>query len=355
METILVTGGAGFLGSWFVRHWLATGGGRVVVLDKLTYAGSRASLASVENDSRLVFRHGDIGDGSLVAALLCGIPAAGDRQFRGRDARRPFDRRAVAVCGDQCRRHLAAVGAVARLLAKSGGDRAAGVSLLAHFDGRSVRPDRGATPGDGALAVSAQLALRGVESGGRSFRALVSSHVRLPVAVGASVEQLRAVSVSRKARSAGDSQRGGGQDRCRFTATASNRATGSSARICAGRSALVLEQGEPGESYNVASGVERTNESLVRQICELVDRPAAATAAAGERRPNHARRRSAGPRSALCARDAKIRNLGWSPRTRSGSRSRRNGPLVSRESRVGCRGDREIRSHAPAWEPAHNR
>ena len=70
METILVTGGAGFLGSWFVRHWLGAGGGRVVVLDKLTYAGSRASLAAVGDDPRLVFRHGDIGDGSLVAALV---------------------------------------------------------------------------------------------------------------------------------------------------------------------------------------------------------------------------------------------------------------------------------------------
>jgi dTDP-glucose 4,6-dehydratase len=69
-DTILVTGGAGFLGSWFVRHWLAQGGGRVVVLDKLTYAGSRESLAAVANDSRLVFRHGDVADGSLVSALL---------------------------------------------------------------------------------------------------------------------------------------------------------------------------------------------------------------------------------------------------------------------------------------------
>lgn len=70
VDTILVTGGAGFLGSWFVRHWLGTGGGRVVVLDKLTYAGSRESLAAAASDTRLVFRQGDIGDKAMVAALL---------------------------------------------------------------------------------------------------------------------------------------------------------------------------------------------------------------------------------------------------------------------------------------------
>jgi dTDP-glucose 4,6-dehydratase len=70
VETILVTGGAGFLGSWFVRYWIANQPGRVVVLDKLTYAGNRASLAAVTDPSRLVFRQGDIGDGSQVAALL---------------------------------------------------------------------------------------------------------------------------------------------------------------------------------------------------------------------------------------------------------------------------------------------
>ena len=46
-DSILVTGGAGFIGSNFVLDWLATGGGPVVNLDKLTYAGNPENLASV--------------------------------------------------------------------------------------------------------------------------------------------------------------------------------------------------------------------------------------------------------------------------------------------------------------------
>ncbi len=68
---MLVTGGAGFIGSNFVRHWLAThDDGRLVVLDALTYAGNRASLADVEHDPRFTFVHGDIGTPGLAARLL---------------------------------------------------------------------------------------------------------------------------------------------------------------------------------------------------------------------------------------------------------------------------------------------
>jgi len=67
---ILVTGGAGFIGSNFVIDWLAGGGEPVVNLDKLTYAGNLENLADLEGDSRHVFVRGDIGDHELVAGLL---------------------------------------------------------------------------------------------------------------------------------------------------------------------------------------------------------------------------------------------------------------------------------------------
>src|SRR5271155_5795467 len=67
---ILVTGGAGFIGSNFVLDWLAAGGGPVVNLDKLTYAGNPANLASVLSDPAYTFVHGDICDAELVAELL---------------------------------------------------------------------------------------------------------------------------------------------------------------------------------------------------------------------------------------------------------------------------------------------
>jgi dTDP-glucose 4,6-dehydratase len=76
-ETIVVTGGAGFIGSCFVLDWLAEKQTPVVVLDKLTYAGNRENLASVEADPRFRFVHGDIVDGAAVRELLDEVrPAA---------------------------------------------------------------------------------------------------------------------------------------------------------------------------------------------------------------------------------------------------------------------------------------
>jgi dTDP-glucose 4,6-dehydratase len=71
--TILVTGGAGFIGSNFVLDWLASPEHRdetVVNLDALTYAGNLANLASLRGDARHVFVQGDICDRALVDSLL---------------------------------------------------------------------------------------------------------------------------------------------------------------------------------------------------------------------------------------------------------------------------------------------
>ena len=68
--TILVTGGAGFIGANFVLDWLAAGGEPVVNLDKLTYAGNLANLQALSGDPRHHFEQGDIGDQAAVEALL---------------------------------------------------------------------------------------------------------------------------------------------------------------------------------------------------------------------------------------------------------------------------------------------
>lgn len=67
---ILVTGGAGFIGSNFVLNWIAKTGTAVVNLDKLTYAGNLTNLASLKDDSRHIFVKADIGDSQTVAELL---------------------------------------------------------------------------------------------------------------------------------------------------------------------------------------------------------------------------------------------------------------------------------------------
>jgi dTDP-glucose 4,6-dehydratase len=69
-DTILVTGGAGFIGSNFVLQWIANETSHIINLDKLTYAGNPLNLATVVSDRRHKFLQGDICDRDLVAELL---------------------------------------------------------------------------------------------------------------------------------------------------------------------------------------------------------------------------------------------------------------------------------------------
>ncbi len=68
--SIVVTGGAGFIGANFVLDWLAHNDEPVINLDKLTYAGNLESLVSLQGDARHIFVRGDIGETSLVDRLL---------------------------------------------------------------------------------------------------------------------------------------------------------------------------------------------------------------------------------------------------------------------------------------------
>ena len=74
MRRLVVTGGAGFIGSNFVHHVIEHTDDHVTVLDKLTYAGNRASLDGLPED-RLTFVHGDIADPSVVDGLVAGADA----------------------------------------------------------------------------------------------------------------------------------------------------------------------------------------------------------------------------------------------------------------------------------------
>jgi dTDP-glucose 4,6-dehydratase len=69
-KSIVVTGGAGFIGANFIHQWIAAEPASVVNLDKLTYAGNPASLQAVESNPKYEFVHGDIGDSAAVSALM---------------------------------------------------------------------------------------------------------------------------------------------------------------------------------------------------------------------------------------------------------------------------------------------
>jgi len=70
---VLVTGGAGFIGTNLILQWLSSEHSPVINLDKLTYAGNLKNLEQVSGNPRYTFVHGDIGDRQFVAQLLLRI------------------------------------------------------------------------------------------------------------------------------------------------------------------------------------------------------------------------------------------------------------------------------------------
>lgn len=76
MQSLLVTGGAGFIGSNFVRYMLKKYPSyRIIVLDALTYAGNRENLADLEKNPRYLFYHGNICDRAIVDNLVSNVDA----------------------------------------------------------------------------------------------------------------------------------------------------------------------------------------------------------------------------------------------------------------------------------------
>src|SRR3970040_21287 len=70
MPTLLITGGAGFIGSNLVHHALAETSDRLIVVDKLTYAGSLLNLDQALKDPRVVFIRADIADAGAIGRLF---------------------------------------------------------------------------------------------------------------------------------------------------------------------------------------------------------------------------------------------------------------------------------------------
>jgi dTDP-glucose 4,6-dehydratase len=315
VDTILVTGGAGFLGSWFVRHWIANHSGRVVVLDKLTYAGNRASLAEVADESRLEFRLGDIGDGPLVAALCAEFKpravinfAAETHVDRSIDAPAPFV--ATNVVGTAqlleqsfayWRRLTTAEQGAFRFLHISTDEVFGPINAPASANESS--PYNPSSP----YAASKAAADHFVRSYQRTYGLpTLIVHPTNNYGPFQFPEKLVPLMILNAVEGKplplyGDGQQRRdwlfGEDLCRAVE-------------------LVLERGQIGESYNVGTGIEMTNEELVRIVATFIDRliPDSPHGPSIERIVHVADRPGHDVRYALDT--TKIHSLGWKPKWR---------------------------------------
>lgn len=312
MDTILVTGGAGFLGSCFARGWLAEKAGRVVVLDKLTYAGNMQSLASGADDPQFVFRRGDIGDRKLVAALLAEFQpwaivnfAAETHVDRSIDAPAPFV--ATNIVGTACLTEAAH--AWWRQLPDEARDRFRFVHIStdevfgpiadAQRAGESAAY-RPSSPYAASKAAADHLVRAYHRTYGLPVLVVHPSNCYGPFQFPEKLVPLVILNAleRRMIPIYGDGQ----QQRDWLFAEDLCRAVG-----------LVLRRGTVGESYNVATEAEQTNLQLVQVLCAAADRhsrsqpsrPSSELIEFVADRPGHDRR--------YALESAKIRALGWAP------------------------------------------
>jgi dTDP-glucose 4,6-dehydratase len=284
---VLVTGGAGFIGSQFVRRLVAAGD-EVVVLDKLTYAGNRANLEDVDHD----FHHGDIADAAAVARAADGADAIVnfaaethvDRSIMGPAEFILTDVLGTQVLLDYARRH-----GIRHLQVST--DEVYGDIPLDAPPSTEDAPIRASSPysaskAGGDLQVLAYVRTYGVDAlitrGANTYGPRQYPEKFLPLFI----------------TNAFDGQPlpvyGDGRQRREWLHVDDH---------CAGIE-LVLRKGESGNVYNVG-GQERENMDVVRRILELTGASPDLVRHVTDR-PGHDRRYSVDA--------SKLRDLGWSPR-----------------------------------------
>lgn len=298
MPTALVTGGAGFIGSHFVRMLLAQQADwQVVNLDALTYAGNLANLAALAGEERHRFVRGDIGDGALVEALLApGVEAVVnlaaeshvDRSIPGaapfvhtniagtwtllEAARRHGVRRFLQVSTDEVYGSLGPVGAFTEATALAPNNpyaaSKAGADLLVRAYHR--------THGLPALITRCSNNYGPYQHPEKFIpRCILRALHDQPLPIYGDGQQVRDwIHV---------------EDHCRALVT-------------------VLLYGEPGQVYNVGGGGEQSNLSVARRILQLLGKPASLLSFVPDR-PGHDRR------YAICSQRIEA-ELGWTARRR---------------------------------------
>jgi dTDP-glucose 4,6-dehydratase len=290
---LLVCGGAGFIGSNFVRGRLAAGEDSIVVLDKLTYAGRRENFHDFESDPRFSFVHGAIEDSVAVAAALDGVEAVVnfaaethvDRSISEPDAFVRTHAMGTFVLLEAARERGV------RYLQVSTDEVYGSIAEGSFTESSLLDPSSpySATKAGADLLVSSYYQTYGMETlicrGSNNYGPYQYPEKLIPLIV------LNAL--------AGDALPvyGDGLNvRNWLFVEDFARAIGH-----------VLEHGSPGETYNVGGPDECPNIVVVRRILELCGRDESLISYVTDR-PGHDRRYSLG--------SEKVRALGWSPTTR---------------------------------------
>ncbi len=289
---ILVTGGAGFIGSNFVRHVLAHHpGDSVLNLDKLTYAGNLENLRDVETDPRYRFVKGDIGDGVAVREAMRGTDAVVhfaaethvDRSNLGAD-----DFLRTNVMGTFTLLEAARELGIGRFLAVSTDEVYGSIAEGAAREGDALNPSN---PYSASKAAADLL-----------VRAYWTTH-RLPVIITRSSnnfgpyqypEKVIPLFVTNAIEDRPLPLYGDGRNVRDWLYVLDN---------CAAID-LVLRKGLDGEIYNIGGAAEVQNVTLTRRILSLLDKPESLITPVADR-PGHDRR--------YALDSGKVHALGWRP------------------------------------------
>ena len=289
---LLVTGGAGFIGSNFVRHAFAAHPEyRVTVLDKLTYAGRLENLQELEGDPRYRFVRGDIADAAVVDPLLAEVDAVvsfAAETHVDRSLLQPGSFILTDVYGVYVLLEAAKRSGTKRFLLVST-DEVYGQVLEGsskESDNLDPRSPYSASKAGGELLARAYYASYGVPvlvtRGSNTFGPYQYPEKMLPLFVTNAIDDQPLPLY------------GDGLQVRDWLYVADH---------CSGID-LVLHEGQPGEVYNLGGGNERTNLEMTERILALLGKPRSLIRFV-EDRPGHDRRYSLD-----CA---KVRALGWRP------------------------------------------
>ncbi|MFL5673422.1 MAG: dTDP-glucose 4,6-dehydratase [Chloroflexota bacterium] len=297
-DRLLVTGGAGFIGSCYVRDVLARRDGtRITVLDKLTYAGNEANLGPVRDDAemagRLRFVRGDIADPAVVAPLVADVDAVVNFAAESHVDRSILDPEAFLATGvigvhvllEACR----AAGGRPRFLQVSTDEVYGSVDEGEATEEASLAPRSpyAAAKAAGELLVRSYVITHGLDAvvtrGSNTYGPFHHPEKLIPLFVTNAIDD-------RELPLYGD-----GLQRREWLYVSDHAAAID----------FVLRNGATGETYNVPGPVERTNREVVMLLLQLLDKPWSLVREV-EDRPGHDRRYAMDGR--------KLAALGWSAR-----------------------------------------